>query len=191
MVFIAAGSMLLAEDVVEIDPFSFFSQAIKDTRLLTVNVSVWFKEQNVPNEMIWEMEESLENMIQQKFADRGFVADVFHDISLQPHYKKDSAFYEDQLDLAANLVIDVLKKEDAVFIKLNCYKDYPESNALIFERTFQINPNDSFGEQNELPGWWMIACKNILPRVERFLDELVRINPGPYGWLRLKGESSI
>jgi len=184
-VVFAANALLIAEEeeAIEIDPFSFFSQAIKDTRLLSVNVSVWFKDQNMENEIVWGMEEALEGAVQKKFAEKGFVADVFQDLPLQPFYQRNPDFYEDQLDLASNLVIDVLKKNDAVFVKIYCYKDYPEFHALIFERTFRIDPKQFSNEQDKMTGWWPIVCNPILQRIDEFLSDFTQINPGPYGWV--------
>lgn len=183
--FLCITSQTLAErprQIIDFDPLSDFVAAIRETKLIAIDVDIWDDEE--ASDDLWiTREEGLQKQIAKKLKAHGHAPNSLFDRAHLPGYQKFKEFYDEQFDNSAYLNVSVYKKHEKILVDVTCWKNSADFQIPIFARTFSYIvqvPDDD--EEEEEDWWWVIIQDKVLNLVDEFLKDFSAINPGPYGW---------
>jgi hypothetical protein len=168
--------------IVDFDALSDFVSAIRETKLIAIDVDIWDDEEAFDD--LWiTREAALQKQIGKKLKTHGHAPNALFDRAHLPGYQKFKSFYDEQFDNSAYLNVSIYKKHEKILVDLTCWKNSSEFQIPIFARTFSyIVPEVPDEEDEDAEWWWVIIQDKVLNLVDEFLKDFSAINPGPYGW---------
>ncbi len=179
LLFFSVTATALAEEPIDVDPFTFYFSAAQSTKLMDVGVTVCDKDEDENSQLHWILENSLERRIQQQLMKRGLFADFQRDQDFCPNAS--DSFYEEQKAISSTLAVNIYKNQNRIFIEMICYKDNSDGDVPFFARTFSVDPDED-EEDDEEDDWWIIVCRQVLDRVDDFLESFTKLSPTPGEW---------